>query len=949
MNLSAIITRYRTTDNTELELRFKFQRESFEKFYKDLLDSDAQAELECSINVISRGIREVHGDSAQYIRRMIFVKGIRASDDYWRKERLVNVRVPGYIGYTVAVSQEEKIPKFEVKAESLLRFKTRVSFTGGTIPAGWRVDMTVIKSGTFAELSPQLKTIRDTMFPAELTPQNLFGPNLDPATHYEVEIEHIGADRNLSIDAPGAVAQWVYSIVNPHWSQQAAYQDELYRVARIIAPNPAPFRTGEAGLKRLSNQVRAINKNSYYSEIYPPDGYYLTEKTDGVRGIASVDAELCKMITGSGIIVTPLAAAAPVQPTNWADIEEFERSSLDRSQIEAPVGAPRAADTDWLVADGEMVELREGGSVYCVFDVLIWRGHSLAALPFSVRHTYIAPAAEEISRYIPARAKRFKVLTAAALEAEIREVAEAAYPYETDGLILTEPTRGYLATINYKWKPLSHNTIDFLAVKAPANIIGRPPYMIPPGIPGEIYFLFSGVRAQLREQLGLGFLPGYRQMFGIHGHRGESPPDYLPIQFSPSANPHAYIYIYQGTEDINRKVVELRRNSANTAWIFVRVRSDRTAEKRDYGNDYRVAELTYMNYIDPFELADLWRPSLGYFTKTAAGSHIAPNRFRRYAIGLSLMGLDVGERPYVIDQAAGRGADFGRFQAIGARATLFIDIDPAAIAELISRKFDFFAKRHSKVMAARKQQRRGGGGDKSALIDYGAVADELSRLPDQRTGGEHEDKMEGFDAPPNLDDIPRNNMTVHTMVADLKKTTGLTAAVARFGAAAAGVNLIVCNFAFHYMCDTLAHMRALLKWNAQMLRPGGYFMFTVLDGARVFELLAPLPRGGKWSIEEDGRTKYELTKKYTGTALAAAGQTIGVLMSFADEPIDEPLCNIDAVVVEAAKTGLELVSRRSFATYLPEFARNKATMFAELSDDDKKYIELYSIVVMRRQ
>lgn len=919
-----MIAQYRTTPNTELELRFRFERESFEKLFRTLAGiPKVKAELENSINVISRNIYERKDDRAQYIRKISFDKGVRQPDQYYRKERLATSKVAGVIDYTLSLSTETPIESFATRPDALIRVKARVSFSDGvddetSIPAGWRVDMSATKTGIYKELEKDLKNIRDRMFPADLSVSNFFGSNLDLVTHYEVEIEHIGPDRDLALGAPADVANWLYSIVDPQWLQQAAYRDEIYRLAKVISPDPSQYRPPSIlGLKRLSNQVKSFNKNTYYKEIFPPAGYYLTEKTDGQRCIASVSSGVCKMVSSSGMTVHELAKSGG---KDTADI--VSKAALEVAE-EAAEWAIVGADSreilgtriseeadDWIVVDGELVDVG-GAKTYLIFDAIVFEGRSLTSLPFVDRHKFLEPAAKIISKYMPAKAKHFEVLAADTLEKQIRAVYESKYPYEIDGLIMTEPLSGYLATVNYKWKPLEHNTIDFLAVRAPANMIDRHPYKLPPGVKGTVYLLFSGIRTHLREQLGIGFVQNYRQLFGVHGHRGEIPPAYIPIQFSPSANPHAYIYVHPG-DDIDRKVIELRRNTANTAWIFVRVRSDRSLEKNDFGNDFVIAEQTYMNYIDPFELVDLWRPSLGYFTKTAAAPHTAPNRYKRFIIGGLLQRLNLAPGAYVIDEAAGRGADLSRYQSIRAKNALFVDIDTTAIAELIVRKFDYFKRR----------QRR------------------------PRRGGADEDKLD-FSSPPPFESAPATSMVVHTLVWDLKKTAELTAAVSRFGARTAGVDLIVCNFAFHYMCDTLANMRQLLKWNSLMLRPGGYFMFTVMDGQSVFELLAGLKRGESWSAGDDVGPKYRITKKYNGTTLSPAGQTIGVLMSFADEPIDEPLCNIDTVVAEAAKFGFTVHRRASFGAHFEEFAVENATMYSALSDIDKDYISLYHYVILK--
>ena len=100
-----------------------------------------------------------------------------------------------------------------------------------------------------------------------------------------------------------------------------------------------------------------------------------------------------------------------------------------------------------------------------------------------------------------------------------------------------------------------------------------------------------------------------------------------------------------------------------------------------------MAELTYSNYVDPFELEDLWKPRGGYFAAAVDQAHFAPNKYKRFVISNLLKDAYSGAN-WVVDLAAGRGADLPRYQQIGVKNGLFIDIDPSAIAELIRRRFE---------------------------------------------------------------------------------------------------------------------------------------------------------------------------------------------------------------------------------------------------------------------
>src|SRR5438477_9191077 len=104
----------------------------------------------------------------------------------------------------------------------------------------------------------------------------------------------------------------------------------------------------------------------------------------------------------------------------------------------------------------------------------------------------------------------------------------------------------------------------------------------------------------------------------------------------------------------------------------MRIRDDRKLELNYLGNDFRVAELTYINFIDPFEFENLWNPNFGYFTKSKSDIYNASNKYKRFVISL-LIKNNLSHANWVIDEAAGRGADLHRYQEVNVNNVLFID------------------------------------------------------------------------------------------------------------------------------------------------------------------------------------------------------------------------------------------------------------------------------------
>ncbi len=413
--------------------------------------------------------------------------------------------------------------------------------------------------------------------------------------------------------------------------------------------------------------------------------------------------------------------------------------------------------------------------------------------------------------------------------------------------------------------------------------------------------------------------------------------DYIPIQFSPSLYPLAYLYYHDdsitiqsgatlqgktgpndpitpsqsgatlqnktGPNDpsIDHQIVELGRTEDNSDWVFHRTRPDRAGS---FGNDFLTAELTWNNYVNKFPLDNLWKRPGDYFMEDASNIHAAPNGYKRYFIR-RIMEDNFRDAKYIVDEASGRGADLARYQTIGVKNCLFIDISAAAIAELISRKFSYLEQ---------KGNRSGGRVDATRLITK---------------------------------DV--NNMTIHTLVTDLKTSVNeLLAMTYQFGVYNQSVNGIICNFALHYLCDDVNNIRNLLEFNSKILRIGGVFMFTIMDGQKIFDLLKDIDSGKSWESRENEIIKYAIRKDYAGNKLADFGQMIAVKLPMNINPISEPLCNLTAVLREAKKFGFVAEINTYMDTEFAKFAISNAPMESKLTAEDRKYISLFKLVTLRK-
>lgn len=890
-SLLSLIGEYKAGAHTrqyELEIRFKgINRDTFIALFAAARHipttaaiSAAAATPHNTINVISNNIFESRrANEAQYIRQMSFDKTTHTGDTYIKKERIErSVAFAGYIPYSVGLARETPISKFQSSVDATLRFKSRMSIpiTYGTSEPNWRLDMTCVKQGSIDMLKGNLAQIKQSMFGAAAWPDDIPIVSVDS---YEVELEYIGDPAAVDVNSFDIVNA-IFSLVNPTHSAEIAYQHAIREVARHIHPNPELFKQPAFRLKRLVNQVITLSKNTYYREVYPAADCLITVKADGQRALVYVDGDVCKIIKSDEMIELTATGDMPSKPAGVtiADIELLTINDIQTARV---------------------------------FDVCVIGGKNITSAGIEDRILAINVAVQAVSRFMPAIPAIYHD-AAEDPEVAMRAAWETVYDYEKDGVIISRKGSSYAATQHYKWKPISHTTIDFLARKCPKQLLGISPYIARPGM--DLYLLFVGIADAVRLKMGIGRITVYESLFGRDNRA-----TYRPIQFSPSIDMLAYLYWHPARGDtadasIDNNIVELSRDVASDGtiqeWTFHRVRKDRALEHNYYGNDFRIAEQTYMNYVDVFAFEDLFCKSASYFTRDAGGMYAAGNKFRRYIISTSLKTHFSGAK-WVVDEAAGRGADLHRYHEIGVENALFIDNDATAIAELINRKFTYFDRR---------QQRRGAADSSVTAVPYASLLAKESKA-----------------------------LTVHTLVCDLTLPfADLLAHTYQYGITPGTINGMVCNFALHYMCDTLDNLRNLLTFNARMLCVGGLFMFTVMDGAAVFDLLRDTPTGQSYSMLENDAPKYEIRKLYTGAKITPAGQMISVRLPFSDVLYDEPLCNILTVIAEAKKLGLSVVQNEVMAANLPQFQRANRPIYDLLTADDKKYIQLFRCVVVRK-
>lgn len=831
--------------NVELEARFQgITYDQFCKLLNHLLNVEHKVEITKSVVSI---IRE--GETIGTLMELLFpnTKNEKVKKQWKRKTIVLE---PFYdnsmiIPYKLTAATEEIIDSCNMDSADMIRIKIRYSFTLNAFP-NWTYDLTIMRQLTGESAKSSLKTIVNNMFNHNLAPKDVIKSlNLDQNNNlynYEIEAEYHGS--TVTKESINNVISYVINNINESYKGSSQFNQLIKEVADSIGYNKQLYRYT---LKEILPQVELLTKD-IYCKLYPPKNMYITDKADGTRCIIVVKESQLYILTDTYTI-------------HKLDIDpEF-----------------------YCICDCEYVE-----SIAYVFDVMNYNNDSIIQKGYGERIKHIDDIINTINcEYVRSKQIYNEI-------SYIDNALKPDQPYETDGLIFIENNASYINTKSYKWKPLEHTTIDFLAKKATGPI---PNVTVKPG--HELYILFNGVSAENFLMMGMRTINNYKKMFPFTSK------SYFPVQFSPSTNPYAYVYQHPiDSEDIDSKVIELRLINYDITklpylpeWQLIRIRNDRQTDVdsgKYFGNDFRVAELTWNIFLDPLTLDELVngcsksyfieQKGTMYFAQVNVLSFVKEKRIEQYA-----------NTEWVIDACSGRGADLGRFLKNNIKNLVCIDQDRAALSELVKRKYDFL-----RIM--RKNQKKPHWAKKQGTSVYVIVSD-------------FADKKQVIQKTKTI--IPKD-----------------------------GVNLITCNFAVHYFMESTKTMNNFAILCKSLLKKGGTITLTFMIGELLFDLLKEV------NYEEtidtyDHVIKNSIKKLYTEDILLPAGQKIGVLLPFSQgEYYTEYLVNTEALIDTFVSHGFTCSKVIPVKNSIPSFKHERPNIYNLLTIDDKWYLELFGELII---
>ncbi len=884
----------------ELELRllidsrtkskeFTLSKEATINYAKSLIEKykENEVEIEQTINIFSA--------NEQTFKQLLFINGEKKKDHevVRSKSRLINpvfMNNSNYFSYKLSASIEKSAANFDMTRVSFTRIKLRYSID---LNDDWRLDITLIKTINDISTNPgAVKNAKEKMFFAINKTNFADKAPWNEADLIEFELEYIGQLDRLSLESLKIADRFPINsdVEEAPQTQNSEYQQGVYEIAEKVGHKRVKMFTHKFGLKQLSNQVVELNKNMFIRDVLPRiTDYYITDKVDGERNMLYLS------------------------PT-----KSFAVSSTIRTLPQEDI------KTDIIC----IVDCEEYKGQFYIFDVLYYE-KSLTELPFEERKAYFDKASKHFKQLVM---KPFELLTEKFQE-EIKEFKKRKLNYETDGLVLTPKNEKYFDMKCYKYKPISHLTIDFLIKECPESLLGVHPFVEnKEGIKPMI--LFCGLPRNYYLNLGLSFIEKYEYLFPWVDKKNL--PDYFPYQFQPCDSTYAYLFWPTEKEtdlannspennppantptnnkidqqDSKNKQLKLQLNTENAKkspldglvgefapeapdkliWRLKRIRWDRLGDlqrKTYFGNAFQIAEQNWFSYKNPLLIESLDLKSNSYFFDKDTELQKNSRNFNSFV--KSKIFDRFKNTNWTLDMASGNGQDLFRYADHYFKNVLFTEVDRTAIEELIYRKNSFAHNQHK---------------NKTTKM----FVSEIDFLQDYRKAIE---KIE----------------TDHIIQPE------------KF-------DLIICNFAFHYFAKSTETLNNVATFANSMLKKDGQMVFTAFDGKKVVKLLN----------EHDGDYKVETTigdqthriygirsPDYKVNYVSEIpGQQIEVLLPFSKNQYYKEYLITEKIAQEAfEKNGFIKISVESFGDFIPQYKN-------AMTDDDKEYVSLYSIYTFKKK
>jgi len=880
-------------NNTELEITFHLVKN------KDLYTNLFNKLKSLSSSIIIHEYINIYYDNNIRITKQ-FKNGINMNKDIFLQKKTLSKTYNGKINsqvikkYNIKLKNEISLSESEFKKLNLtdiklINIKLRLSFL--LKEKTFRVDLDLIHNVNLKQNN--LKDLKNRIFKSYKLSNITEDLNYDLFDELIFESEFLNEHYTLTNGNSKLENQDIQDTIifveslfgSTKTSSNLNYQHYIYIIAQFIITNKLYLDNfkEKSGLKKLLNNVIEMNSEIYAKNIQPQiSSYYITDKIDGQRCIVLLNQE-------DDLINIKLITNKVYQISEYNDTIKTNNYTI--------------LDSEFIIPDSlkEQDNISQKDIYLYLFDIIALDNKSIAQLPFEKRLPIIKQGFDKIKNLLNVLCKDFIKLTDN-YKTELTNFynkKRSSKNYHIDGLIFTPSSNvtnsnykykinsNYNNMIGYKWKPIEEVTIDFYIKQLPKSLYSNIPYNSLNIKANEvIYILFSGISKQDFDKLNMTYLVNYNKIIPDEFHNKS----YFPIQFSTSDSPINYIFISKDS-DLDNLIGEF--NYIDNKWQLKKIRTDRTVELNRgeyFGNYYKIAELIWNNIKNPLTFDMLLQDNANYFLIDDNQIYKSVRSYNSYVKSYLLETVinpklsDKNNTDWIIDLASGKGQDLARINNLEFKNGLFLDNDKNALLELINRKY-------------------------------------------------------------NLRTNQQKNMKIFTQEINLTNNyKDIIKKIDKFSIAKDSIDVMICNFAIHYIISNDDNLNNIIKLLHYYLKPNGRFIFTCFNGEKIFKLLE---KSNEWNLYENDYLKYSIKKLYTANSFNNTGQKIDVLLPFSKQTYyTEYLMNIGYINNVFNDNGFTTEISESFTCLLDNFKDNK--IYSSLSQQDKEFIDLYQYTIIKK-
>lgn len=872
-----------------LELECKFKNVSIDQFTRVCQYYQRHAELSQPIDTVDvmfvGGKRYTIPDVRQASdallhKRLPDVDGAGASWSCIVKQALDRIDIPSF-DVAITARREVPVPNAAFAADlssrsgvQLVRLKRRFSAMLPSSPF-LRVDLTAVQETRQAALivsgkvetryEMEIEVVRQPDVTAEMIERHLLA-----AISVMLQVVQNTNGAVTSVERANAVRQ--------QYQRLASYAVDK-RPLGLIGPQPITIQ-----------RVNVQPATGAADQITVMRDYTVTDKADGERGILFIDADGACFILDNRLRVTATLAHSASHKNCILDVEVLASSST-----------------------------------YLCFDVFIMDAEVVATLPLLTgdptrqdRASLVQIIVKDIN-HASFQAKDHVLLSGDNPLAACHAVLTKKKAYRTDGLIFTPAMLGAGCDVpdqkkarlsgpwhrQFKWKPQSENTIDFqVKWDGARTLVKDKDGVMRPALTSRLFVGFDPYMDALitpRRYVEL------RTAAGGPRAPADASSRYRSVPFTPEGgtmplvleNDDAAPRCENGDILMNGAVVECRWEDG---WHPIRLRTDKSV-----GNNIRIAMENWRSIQEPVleEHITGKKPSPApsedrddrvYYARNTASSAVdradlGTSRMARFHSWLKvrLITQNKGQGVSLMDVGCGRAGDLRKWGDAGFQVVLGIDVS----ADGLENPY---------------------GGAYSRLIGFSGPTKCMFLEMDAREPL----ALAAQKGLPNAEyaDLARLAWGMPSPASVTRKFFQRDFS----GCAVKGFDLVTCQFAIHYFMESAETLATFAENVKSLLKPGGRFVATCLDGDRVHALLedsASVSRGALWAIERTYKKK------------TAFGSQIVVYVDSINQRIPEYLVQKDVLIDALKKHGLVLERAQAFEEAYDDWPDNNRMTEAE--------------------